>query len=80
MSHPYIYIYIYIWGYIIFDRAPPQGRGAQTPPVPQKEYAANSGASGVMQMIEKLIGEAKQLEALVGRALVGSPGSSRAGP
>eukprot|EP00928_Gymnodinium_smaydae_P035484 TRINITY_DN2496_c0_g1_i1.p1 TRINITY_DN2496_c0_g1~~TRINITY_DN2496_c0_g1_i1.p1 ORF type:complete len:707 (-),score=291.02 TRINITY_DN2496_c0_g1_i1:62-2182(-) len=30
-------------------------------PVPQMEYSKNKGASGVMQMIEKLIGEAKDL-------------------
>eukprot|EP00928_Gymnodinium_smaydae_P057727 TRINITY_DN40948_c0_g1_i1.p1 TRINITY_DN40948_c0_g1~~TRINITY_DN40948_c0_g1_i1.p1 ORF type:complete len:719 (+),score=195.63 TRINITY_DN40948_c0_g1_i1:54-2210(+) len=35
----------------------------QTPPVPQMEYSKNSGASGVMQMIEKLISEAKGLVA-----------------
>eukprot|EP00928_Gymnodinium_smaydae_P035485 TRINITY_DN2496_c0_g1_i3.p1 TRINITY_DN2496_c0_g1~~TRINITY_DN2496_c0_g1_i3.p1 ORF type:complete len:709 (-),score=280.86 TRINITY_DN2496_c0_g1_i3:72-2198(-) len=33
----------------------------QTPPVPQMEYSKNKGAAGVMQMIEKLIGEAKDL-------------------
>jgi len=35
----------------------------QTPPVAQAEYNPNSGASGVMQMIEKLIYEARGLEA-----------------
>mmetsp|Transcript_46917 Transcript_46917/g.125482 ORF Transcript_46917/g.125482 Transcript_46917/m.125482 type:complete len:758 (+) Transcript_46917:79-2352(+) len=38
-----------------------QKKGAQTPPVPQKEYAANKGATGVMEMIEKLIHEASDL-------------------
>jgi myosin protein heavy chain len=33
----------------------------QTPPVAQAEYAPNKGASGVMQMIEKLIQEAKDM-------------------
>jgi len=33
----------------------------QTPPVPQVEYAPNKGAGGVMQMIEKLIGEANTM-------------------
>merc|ERR1740121_2837787 len=35
----------------------------QTPPVPQMEYKHNEGAQGVMQMIEKLIYEAKALVA-----------------
>merc|ERR550514_419934 len=35
----------------------------QTPPVPQAEYKPNSGSSGVMSMIEKLIHEAKGLVA-----------------
>jgi len=35
--------------------------GKQTPPVPQMEYKPSSGSSGVMQMIEKLIYEAKDL-------------------
>jgi chromosome segregation ATPase len=35
----------------------------QTPPVPQMEYKPSAGASGVMQMIEKLIYEAKALTA-----------------
>jgi len=38
-----------------------QKKGAQTPPVPQKEYAPNKGAAGVMEMIEKLIHEAQDL-------------------
>jgi len=38
-----------------------QVKGRQTPPVPQAEYAPNKGASGVMQMIEKLIQEAGDL-------------------
>jgi len=33
----------------------------QTPPVAQKEYKPNAGASGVMSMIEKLITDAKDL-------------------
>jgi len=33
----------------------------QTPPVAQKEYKPNAGAGGVMEMIEKLIGDANQL-------------------
>merc|ERR1719482_1677613 len=35
----------------------------QTPPVPIMEYKPSRGAAGVMQMIEKLIYEAKDLEA-----------------
>lgn len=35
----------------------------QTPPVPQAEYKPNSGSSGVMSMIEKLIHDAKGLVA-----------------
>merc|ERR550537_1119829 len=35
----------------------------QTPPVPQIEYKKSAGASGVMSMIEKLIYDAKELEA-----------------
>jgi chromosome segregation ATPase len=37
--------------------------GAQTPPVPQMEYKKSSGAGGVMSMIEKLIYDAKEVEA-----------------
>lgn len=37
------------------------GSQRQTPPVPQMEYSANKGSVGVMEMIEKLIGEAKIL-------------------
>lgn len=33
----------------------------QTPPVPQMEYKPSKGAGGVMQLIEKLIHEARQL-------------------
>jgi len=33
----------------------------QTPPVAQKEYKPNAGSGGVMEMIEKLIGDANQL-------------------
>eukprot|EP00448_Togula_jolla_P012497 CAMPEP_0170605908 /NCGR_PEP_ID=MMETSP0224-20130122/20221_1 /TAXON_ID=285029 /ORGANISM="Togula jolla, Strain CCCM 725" /LENGTH=733 /DNA_ID=CAMNT_0010930937 /DNA_START=49 /DNA_END=2250 /DNA_ORIENTATION=+ len=35
----------------------------QTPPVPQMEYAPSKGASGVMQMIEKLIKESQEMRA-----------------
>merc|ERR1719183_3079821 len=35
----------------------------QTPPVPQMEYKPSAGSTGVMQMIEKLIYEAKALTA-----------------
>jgi len=35
----------------------------QTPPVPEAEYAPSKSASGVMQLIEKLIGEAKEMTA-----------------
>jgi len=35
----------------------------QTPPVPQAEYKKSSGSSGVMSMIEKLIYDAKEVEA-----------------
>lgn len=35
----------------------------QTPPVAQMEYTPSSGSSGVMQMIEKLMGDAKVLMA-----------------
>lgn len=34
----------------------------QTPPVQQMEYKKNSGASGVMSLLKKLIADAKQLE------------------
>jgi hypothetical protein len=37
-------------------------KGKQTPPT-QMEYSKSSGSTGVMSMIEKLIGEAKELEA-----------------
>merc|ERR1719471_1631189 len=37
--------------------------GRQTPPVPQMEYSPSKGSAGVMQMIEKLIVEAKALSA-----------------
>merc|ERR1712224_786179 len=33
----------------------------QTPPVPQAEYKPNAGASGIMQMIEKLIQDAYKM-------------------
>lgn len=38
-------------------------KGKQTPPVPQMEYKASAGASGAMSMIEKLIYDAKELQA-----------------
>merc|ERR1719335_844080 len=38
-----------------------RGHAKQTPPVPQMEYKPSKGAEGVMQMIEKLIYEAKTL-------------------
>merc|ERR1719387_3218700 len=38
-----------------------RGHAKQTPPVPQMEYKPSQGATGVMQMIEKLIYEAKTL-------------------
>jgi len=37
--------------------------GGQTPPVAQAEYKKSSGSSGVMSMIEKLIFDAKEVEA-----------------
>jgi hypothetical protein len=43
-----------------------QGNSAkakQTPPVPQMEYKPSAGASGAMSMIEKLIYDAKELQA-----------------
>merc|ERR1719379_2351592 len=42
------------------ERRQPEGIGA---PVAQAEYKPNQGATGVMQMIEKLIYEAKDMEA-----------------
>jgi hypothetical protein len=39
------------------------GNSKQAPPVPQIEYKKSAGASGVMSMIEKLIYDAKELEA-----------------
>jgi len=42
----------------------------QTPPVAQKEYSPNKGAQGVMQMIEKLVGEAKEMTAEATKAEV----------
>merc|ERR1719271_2242759 len=38
-----------------------QTQTQQTPPVPQAEYKPSSGASGVMQMIEKLVQDAKKM-------------------
>merc|ERR550537_1800843 len=40
-----------------YDSAEFLQRSKQTPPVPQAEYTPNKGAGGVMQMIEKLVGE-----------------------
>jgi len=40
-----------------------KGHAKQTPPVAQMKYAPSGGASGVMSMIEKLIYDAKELEA-----------------
>merc|ERR1719149_363649 len=40
------------------------------PTVAQKEYAPNKGAQGVMQMIEKLVGEAKEMTAEATKAEV----------
>merc|ERR1719469_178424 len=37
--------------------------GRQTPPVPQMEYKPSKGASGVMEMIEKLVYDSKELRA-----------------
>jgi len=44
-----------------YDSASFLQRQKQTPPVPQAEYKASAGAEGVMQMIEKLIGEAQTM-------------------
>jgi len=38
-----------------------QNKQTQTPPVAQKVYEPNKGAQGVMQLIEKLVGEAKEM-------------------
>jgi len=38
-------------------------QSTQTPPVPQVEYKAAQGASGVMSLIEKIIAEAKEMTA-----------------
>merc|ERR1719329_1527749 len=38
-----------------------KGKVKQTPPVAQKEYKPNDGATGILGMIDKLIGEAKNL-------------------
>merc|ERR1719215_623603 len=40
-----------------------KGHTAQTPPVPQMEYKQSKGAKGVMEMIEKLVYDAKELRA-----------------
>merc|ERR1719433_1340947 len=44
-----------------YDESLLQRNAKQTPPVPQMEYKKNAGSAGVMQMIEKLIQEAKEL-------------------
>jgi len=44
-----------------YDESLLQKSAKQTPPVPQMEYKKNAGSGGVMQMIEKLIQEAKEL-------------------
>merc|ERR1719326_1687303 len=44
-----------------YDLLQTQAAAKQTPPVPQMEYSKSSGAEGVMQMIEKLIGEAQTM-------------------
>jgi hypothetical protein len=40
-----------------------KAQAGQTPPVPQMEYKKSGGSSGVMSMIEKLIYDAKEVEA-----------------
>merc|ERR1719401_206712 len=45
------------------DLVQTSSRAKQTPPVPQMEYKPSAGSSGVMQLIEKLIYEARELEA-----------------
>merc|ERR1719291_56759 len=40
-----------------------QGAARQTPPVPQMEYKPSKGASGVMEMIEKLVHGSTDLRA-----------------
>merc|ERR1740123_1301818 len=44
-----------------YDESLLQKNAKQTPPVPQMEYKKSAGSGGVMQMIEKLIQEAKEL-------------------
>merc|ERR1719410_2249113 len=44
-----------------YDESLLQKTTKQTPPVPQMKYTKNAGSAGVMQMIEKLIKEAKDL-------------------
>jgi len=48
-----------------YDLLQTQGRAGarQTPPVAQMEYKPNQGATGVMEMIEKLVHEANDLKA-----------------
>jgi len=50
-------------GGLLQTKSKSKAKGSQTPPVPQMEYKKSAGAEGVMQMIEKLIHEAKDLEA-----------------
>jgi len=44
-----------------YDESLLQKNAKQTPPVPQMEFKKSAGSGGVMQMIEKLIQEAKEL-------------------
>merc|ERR1719515_377178 len=46
-----------------YDKEELLQRKKQTPPVPIMEYKPSSGATGIMSMIEKLIYDAKDLEA-----------------
>ena len=46
-----------------YDKSALMQKSKQTPPIPQMEYAPSKGAGGVMSMIEKLIYDAKELEA-----------------
>lgn len=44
-----------------YDQASLVQKSSQTPPVPQMEYKPSKGANGAMQLLEKLIQEAKGL-------------------
>jgi len=44
-----------------YDLVQTQSKSAQTPPVPQMEYEPNKGATGIMEILEKLVGEAQTL-------------------